>query len=241
MRFLQGITAIVALGLGQFAVADLVSFTGATGDLEARATFATSGSDLIVTLTNTSLNDVMAPDDVLTAVFFDMDTTADLTPTSAILGGDSIVLWGTTDPGNSVGGEWAYRDDLTGAPFDAQYGISSAGFNLFGPGDRFPGNDLFNPEAPNGLNYGITSAGDDINTGNQKVTGSQPLIQNEVVFTLSGLGGSFDPAASITNVTFQYGTNLSAPQARAVPLPPAAFAGLALFGLVFARKRRSAE
>src|SRR5262249_38071850 len=145
--------------------------------------------------TNTSDGDVLMPVDVLTAVFFDVSGPAlSLTPTSAVLNGGSTVFFGTTDPGNVVGGEWAYKGGLVGEPAGDHYGISSTGINLFGPGDRFPGNNLQGPDSPDGLQYGITSAGDNPATGNSPVTGDNALIQNSVVFHLSGLPAGFDPS-----------------------------------------------
>ena len=45
--------------------------------------FEVNGSQLIVTLTNTSTEDVLAPDEVLTAVFFDIEGDPTLTRQSA--------------------------------------------------------------------------------------------------------------------------------------------------------------
>src|SRR6185503_11805094 len=83
----------------------------------------------------------------------------------------------------------------------------------------FPGSNLQGPASPNGLQYGITSAGDNTATGNTPVTGTNALIQNSVVFTLSGLPPGFNPATSISNVEFQYGTDLSEPHFPGVPEP----------------------
>lgn len=186
-----------------------VGFYGSSGSLSAEVWFAQSGTDLIVTLSNPSPFDVRLPSEVLTAVFFTLAGNPTLTPKSAILSFGSIVLFGGTDPGGVVGGEWAYRNHLSGAPLGADEGISSAGFGLFGPGNRFPGSNLQGPTNPNGLQYGITSAGDNPATGNQAVTGQNALIKNSVVFTLSGLpAGYLLTESSITAVSFQYGTAL---------------------------------
>lgn len=143
------------------------------------------------------------------------------------------MLFGTTDPGNVVGGKWAYKSSLSGAP--ASYGISSSGLgDLFGPKDTFPGTNLQGPESPGGLEYGITSAADDPATGNTPVTGLFALIQNSVVFTLGGgLPENFD-ASRITNVSFAYGTDLAA-----VPEPATMFLlGTGLIGIgIFVRRK----
>lgn len=234
-----GATVCGVCGLaGSSALATILTVAGSQANLAASATFDAQGSNLVVTLTNTSGFDVLIPADVMTALFFDIGGSAlTLTPVSAVLGAGSVVHFGGTDPGGVVGGEWAYRNALAGAPHGAGYGISSSGLNLFGPPDLFPGNDLSPPATPDGLNYGITSAGDNIATGNQMVTGSVPLIQDTVVFTLSGLPAGFDPMASIHNISFQYGTALTEPNVPVVPGPASGV--LALFGvLAIARRRR---
>ena len=194
-----------------------VTFEGSSGDLAARATFDIVGSDLIVTLTNTSDVDVLVPADVLTAVFFDIAGDPVLTPETAVVVLGSVVHFGGTDPGGVVGGEWAYRAGLSGAPGDTTRGISSAGFGLFGPGDLFSGSNLSGPTSPDGLDYGITSAGDDVATGNTPVTGATPLIQNAVVFTLGVPDGVM--LSDISNVYFQYGTSLAEPSFPHTPEP----------------------
>lgn len=228
------VAALAALGAASGASAGPLLVTGMGGSLEATALFEVSGTDLIITLTNTSSADVLVPADVLTALFFDITGSPSLTGTSAVLGLGSVVHFGGTDPGNVVGGEWAFNGALVGAPWSAEYGISSAGLGLFGPGDRFPGNDLQPPPNVDGLQYGITSAGDNVATGNAAVTGSNALIQNAVVFTLSGLPMGFDPMTEIGNVSFQYGTALDEPN---VPTPAGALLA-PLAGVLAFRRRR---
>jgi len=195
-----------------------VAFVGSLGSLEATATFEDVGTDLFVTLRNTSLNDVLVPADVLTAVFFDIAGDPVLTPVYGKLFGGSVVFFGGTDPGGVIGGEWAYATGLTGAPGDASQGISSTGLDLFGPPDLFPGTDLDFPPSPDGLNYGLTSAGDNPATGNWPVTGKEPLIKNGVIFKLGGLSGGF-ALSDISNVWFQYGTDLDEPSFPHIPEP----------------------
>jgi hypothetical protein len=220
------------------ALASNITFSASGGNRAASATFATSGTNLVVTLTNTSSADVLIPVDVLTAVFFDFAGSAPaLTRTSGVLNSGSTVLFGGTDPGNVVGGEWAYvGGGFTGGPHGSHYGISSTGVGLFGPADLFPGTNLQGPSSPDGLQYGITSAGDNPATGNSPVTGDNALIRNSVVFTLGNLPAGFDPSLSIANVSFQYGTALEDPNLQ-TPAPGAA-ALLSLGVLGFGRRRR---
>lgn len=197
-------------------------------DLAAKALFKTSGSQLTVTLKNISTYDVLAPNQVLTGVFFEMPGTIGgvplvLTPVSATLASGSVVWFGP-DGGGDVGGEWAYKSGLTG-PITPQagstiMGISSTGLSVFGPGDCFHPNDpLYSNTPPDGLGYGLTSAGDNKTTGNTPVTGGTtsnkvPLIKSSVVFTFSGLSAlprPLDPLNDVMNVWFQYGTSFSEP------------------------------
>lgn len=215
-----------------------ITISASSGNLSASARFENVGGILSVTLTNTSSADVMVPADVLTAVFFDLATGETLIPVMASLSG-ATVHYGPNGSGN-VGGEWAYGAGLSGAPVGATRGISSAGFGLFGNAN-FGGANLEGPTAVNGLNYGLTSTGDNVSTGNSPVTGGVPLIQDHVVFLLSGISSKFDPAKSIRNVSFQYGTALTEPNVPAgtpVPLPQAGVLGLATLSLAAVRRRR---
>lgn len=220
-----------------------ITFTGGSGTLAARVDFNVSGTNLIVTLTNTSSADVLVPTQVLTAVFFNIAGNPVLSPLSAVVAAGSNVLFGTTDPGNVVGGEMAYRRGLTGTSGSARQGISSTGLGLFGPGNRFPGNNLQGPASPAGLQYGLTSATDDPTTGNTPVTGTNALIRNSVVFTLAGLSLSF-LLSDISDVSFQYGTSLletsvaASPDNRAVPVGSSWTLLLAGFvGIAWVRRR----
>src|SRR5262249_17851368 len=91
------------------ALATPINFPGHHGNLAASATFEARGSNLVVTLTNTSSSDVLVPTDVLTAVFFDIDGNPTLTRTSAVICGNCSVLFAPAGgSGPNVGGEWAY-------------------------------------------------------------------------------------------------------------------------------------
>ena len=191
----------------------LVSASHPTLPLSASINFHAAGNDLVVTLTNTAQTDVMLPLEILTAVYYDVSgSVLGLGRTSAVLGPGSSLLFPPASPfdpaPNGVGGEWEYSEGVTNAPLSQDYAIRSAGLGILftGVGGRFPGANLQGPANVNGLQYGITSALDNPATGNSPVTGSNALIKNQVVFTLSGLPVDFDPMVMISNVQFQYGT-----------------------------------
>src|SRR5215831_6820040 len=71
-----------------------ITFTGTSGNLAASVSFVVNGSNLVVTLTNTSKADVLVPADVLTGVFFTL-TGATVTTTggSAVLNSGSVVVY----------------------------------------------------------------------------------------------------------------------------------------------------
>ena len=242
-KTLLAVIAVLALPLSAGATTiGSASFT--SGDLAASATFDLTGSTLTVTLTNTSTGDVLVPTDVLTALFFSLNDGASLSRVSAVLNTGSTVIY---DPDGApadgvVGGEWAYASSLSGAPLGATSGISSTGLGLFGPSDRFPGSDLAPPTSPDGLQYGIVGASDNLATGNGGITGSGGLIKNSVVFTLTVTG----TLTEISDISFQYGTALDEPHYPGtddITVPDGGMTlsllGLALGSLGVAARRRS--
>ncbi len=232
-----GLTAISGNTLGALIVSGSGSGFGSAGTKSASVAFDLSGTDLLVTLTNSAASDVLVPADVLTAVLFDVSGgPVSLTRTSALLANGSTVFY---DPSgqpqsNTVGGEWAYRSALAGAPGGRAYGISATGLGLFGPGDRFPGPDLSSPASPAGIDYGLLSAGDDTATGNGGITGSGGLIKNSATFTLSGLPAGFD-LGRINNVYFLYGSAIG--EGGFTPAPGSLMT-LGAAGLACSRRRR---
>jgi hypothetical protein len=238
-------TALV-LFTGARATAAPMPFVGSQGSLSAAACFDTSGTSLVVTLTNTSTSDVLQQQDVLTAVFFDVSgLLLNLQPASgsAVIAPGSTVLFGGTDPGGVVGGEFAYLEDVhQHVPNNANYGISSAGYGVFG-GANFPGSNLEGPIGLNGVEYGITSPGDDPSTGQTAVTGADALIENSVVFTIPGLPAGFNPVTAVSDVFFQYGTKFNdagySYTNSYVPDPPG-MGALSLCALAALRRRAGA-
>jgi hypothetical protein len=102
------------------------------------------------------------------------------------------------------------------------------GLGLFGSHDLFPGRNLQGPRSPDGLQYGITSAGDDPLTGNAAVTGRNALISNSVLFTLTGLPLDYD--LDVSNVSFHYGTDPCGPNDPGFPVSVPEPASLFLLG-----------
>ena len=211
---------IIALVLSVVATqAHGVTFTatgvGATPSqtLKASVVFAVSNLDLIVTLSNTGTFDPSNPADILAAVFFDIQGDPKLTPVSAQLETDSSIIAHPLPLGfdGDVGGEWAYRNDLTGAPDGANEGISSANLKWFG-GTKylFPGKNLQGPKSPGGIQFGVTSM-DDLPGNDRGSIKHQGLIQDSVQFVLFGLPDDFS-LSQISDVTLQYGTSIKQPQ-----------------------------
>ena len=119
---------------------------------------------------------------------------------------------------------------------------------LFGNAN-FSGANLSGPIAVDGVQYGISSAGDNLSTGNSGVTGV-PLIRSSVVFKLvfpcatscsAGTNAStFDASTSIFNVNFQYGTSLLEANLTPGPIPEPGTCVLFATGmLAMARRLRS--
>jgi len=235
---LKSLSAL-SLVVSMHAVAAPVLFSGSSGGLSATVSFDIVGSQLQVVLANTSTGDVLVPSDVLTAVFFNIAGNPLLIRDSAISGGPTYLgFTNVSGAGAVVGGEWAYLNGLS--QYSANAGLSSSGLGIFGPGDRFPGTNLSGPTSPNGLQYGLASAGDNPATGNAGVL-AEELTKASVNLLLTPMS-PLDLSA-IGNVTFQYGGALSeghfsGTAARTVPEPATiGLAGLALLAAAGIRRR----
>lgn len=236
----RAIGSIVAswLVLAAAAMGSPITFTGSSGNRAASVTFDMQGTSLLVHLANTSKADCLVPSDVLTGFFFDIQGNLALKPLSALVSSGSTVykngkkVTSGIQAGPNVGGEWAYKIGLTKTPRNDTEGISSTGLNIFGPPDLFPGANLDGPTSPAGLNYGLLSAGDLLSTGNTGLM-KEYLIQNAVDFVLTGLPTKFD-LGSISNIAFQYGTDLSEGYVSGSPTAVPEPTGLALIAMAAA-------
>jgi hypothetical protein len=193
--------------------------------LAASATFSVSNLDLVVTLSNTGTFDPIVANDILTGIFFTINGDPKLTPESAEVAPGSSVIDRKMPVGftGNVGSQWAYRNDLVGAPNGTDEGISSASQRWFAPRDLFSSKKIKGFGSFSGISFGLTTLSD--LPGNDRAgLKNQPVIQNSVVFTFSGLPDDFS-VSEISHVTFQYGTELKAPElldnmANGVPEPP---------------------
>jgi len=182
-----------------------ITFSGSSGSLSASVTFDVSGTDLLVTLTNTSAGDPSAPGNILTGVIFSIPGNTLLGKASATVCATCSVKnnGGVPGAGGDVGGEWAYTNVLSGA-FVGQQSIYSSGY--FDGNATFNANNLQGPASVDGIQYGITTTSDTAGNDNGGLSGNGEIV-NAVNFDLSGLPQGFT-LASISGVSFQYGTGL---------------------------------
>ncbi|MGC3965449.1 MAG: PEP-CTERM sorting domain-containing protein [Rhodocyclaceae bacterium] len=214
-RFIQLAVALAFSGIAIQAQAVPVVFSTTPGAVAASVSFDISGNQLLIRLTNTGTGDPSAPSQILTGVIFSIVGNPTLTAVSAILAPGSSVIHGpvvSTDAGGSVGGEWAYDNQLGGANAGKQSVYSSgyfAGNNVFG------GTNLQGPDSVDGVQYGITTLYDAATNDNGGIADSG-LIKNAMDFVLGGLPADFT-LAMISNVSFQYGTSLTEPNLPGIP------------------------
>lgn len=199
-------------------------FTGSSGNLDASVVFNIVGGNLVVTLTNTSTADVNSNPQVLNAVFFDIAGTPTLTYTDADLTAGSHFVGTVLGSGTDIAAEWAYNQNASGLGHGVSqdYGLSSAGYNIFGPGNVLGGSAHPNrggtSQPPGGPDFGLVSAGYTSTGDSNGFTNQEPFIDNSATFTLGGFSGSL---LDISNVRFQYGTSISDDvHVPGVPVPP---------------------
>ena len=187
--------------------------------LNAEALFSINSDQLTITLRNAGDSSGTGKDtsnNTLTGVFFDLPQGITLIPASALVAPGAIVQANQCNAGacdgatSNVGGEFSYGTG-TWAPHAGNHGISSSGYlNGYGSAGNFNGVNLDDPDALNGINFGIIAP---LSQSPFKPNGglvNDPLIEGEVVFTLNISGGSL-LETQISNVSVQYGTGLNEP------------------------------
>jgi hypothetical protein len=255
--FVAACTLLAAGLLGTRQAEATVMFGGSGSGLSASASFTISPANtLTILLSNTDAKaDNLAPNQVLTGVFFNLGNAA-LSKVSATLpGGSSVIQTAQCNiacaGATNVSGEWGYA--FAGSGFNpavagTNQGIASAGY-LGGANKRFdktaPNYDGPASGALNGSDFGVVPDGW-TGTGNGGVE-NEALIEGPVKFVLNIPVGLTE--AMISNVYFTYGTAYgertltgSGTGAAAIPEP----GSLALMGAGFAflasqlrRRRRS--
>ncbi len=230
MRIIAGVVAGVAIAaISSVASGQTVTATGPGKEpgetLGASATFTVSNLDLIVTLSNTGTFDPVNANDILTAVFFTLSDDLKLTLVSAEVASGSSIIAQRLPLGfdGNVASQWAYRNDLVRAPNGTDEGISSTSLKWFGTKNLFSSEKIKGFGSFGGISFGITTP-DDLGGHKRGNLKNQALDQDSVVFTFSGLPDDFS-VSDISDVTFQYGTSLKAPDLvggaiENIPEPP---------------------
>jgi hypothetical protein len=218
-RFMRHLAAALLPMLAAPAAWAALTFSGSQGTLSASASFEIVGGKLQVVLTNTSANDALVPSDLLSGVYFNLAGGAgQLTPFSATAGGITYLNGAQKDAfsvaGQNVGGEWDYEAISHASLPGLNAGISSSGVGSIWDQPGFGGPNLGGPIVVDGMQYGITSAGDNVATGNNGLLDNE-ITKNSVIFLLDIANGF--SLSSISNVTFQYGTSLEQPRYTAGP------------------------
>jgi hypothetical protein len=222
------VVAFCAMSSTAHAGSVLFNASGAGADgvnLSASALFDISGNTLKITLRNTGDSSGSTKDksaNTLTGVFFDLPTGVTLTPVSAAIAAGDLLQGNKCDIGpcngstTNVGGEFVYQAG-NWATHPGNHGIASSGYiNADAGGGNFNGPNLDQPDAPDGINFGIVapiSASNQFKPNNGAMS-DNPLIEEQVIFTMTIAGGTLT-ASDISNVSFQYGTSFSEPK-----LPP---------------------
>jgi hypothetical protein len=219
----------------------------APADGMAQVEFTLDGANLKVTLTNVS-SAVTGNGAELTAVYWNSDANSGTFTSVALNAGSSVLFGGASytsgshlngDATNGGAGWYAYGNSV-GLDSGQQYALSAAGLNLgytspflslLGEVSTDPTAPVnaYSPNSPNGPAGGLVGSG-----GAAANLSKFAVVDNSLVFTISGVGAGFD-LESIGDVQFQYTTT----RANAVPIPAAAWMGLSgLAGMGLIRLRR---
>ena len=193
-------------------------FSGSSVSLAASASFdIVGGSTLTIILSNTAAaGSALTPGDMLSGLFFSLTGAPNLLSAGATAFSPGAIANSSACtvnpcPGTNVnvGGEWSYAGG--GLPFltGTNEGISSSSYlNANQSSGNLNGLNLQNPNALNGIEFGIADAGYVNGSGNGGVN-SQALIRGSATFAFNtGLTGLTN--ANIGNVWFTYGISQSA-------------------------------
>ncbi|MBL8848991.1 MAG: PEP-CTERM sorting domain-containing protein [Planctomycetaceae bacterium] len=182
----------------------------------------------------------MAPTDVLTGLFFDynggfgpsLSFTSATTPTMTY-GNNPTNLKLSATPGG-----WDFKQSSSSlSGLTQHYGLGTAGFGIFGGGTSSGGSG--HPS-----NFGIVNSLYVNGENNSGIGLTTPYAKDSITFTFA-VSGVFD-TSKISNVRFQYGTNLNEGSTPGTFLHAPEPASLTLFGFGalgiagVARRRRHA-
>lgn len=191
------------------------SGTGANADKQASVDFTVVGSQIKIVLTNTFTGITTQPNQVLTAVFWNVTGTPAWTKGSAGFTPGSYIVDGSTP--DTPAQHWGFRRstmdlDPTGGTNFRGYGLSATGIGLFDDSHVFQtggGTPLFN-----GADFGLV--GNKFST--TPMPSGKPLIFNSMTFYLNATSG-FD-LANLKDVRFLWGTDLAEFQGGGEMFPP---------------------
>lgn len=215
-----------------------IQFAGAgsgssSNNLAASATFDVVGGSFQVTLANSSIYAIAAPQDVLMGLYFSVIGITDLTPAASnaatasgfiVYSDNGNILQNPGSPGAGyldVSGEWAYVESTSGST--GTFRLGTAGRGVWGASDVMNGADRNNSQAPDGADFGIVSSVTDLTSGNNGYKNNGPYVQDSVLFDLGPVPVGFQLTTdAIASVTFVYGTSSSDPSFPGNPVvgPP---------------------
>ncbi len=200
---LSFVAALSLTAIPAFAQTFTATGTNGTGaKVSAEADFAVvNGTDLQVTLKNTTAGGSLNRGDLLTGLFFSIGGSPFLSLNSALAStvqetsakGGQITTTNNVNLNASVNnGAWQFLQNPNVA--GEGYGIGTAGYSSLNGG-------VFNGNLVDGSTYGIFAPGTDITAADFK---SIPLVNTMGVFVFSGLASLV--GLPITNVEFSFGT-----------------------------------
>lgn len=239
---LRGIFASAALLLIHTGVHALsISGSGLVGGsaVSASADFSTSGTNLVITLKNTTAGGTPTKTQVLTGLFFTIDGSnpvLSLAGTGTTLGTSSLLYTDATHSTNSadLNGSYLFLSHPGGTlsqSFPYEYGLGCVGAGGLFPAGQFT-------KGGGGDDYAIVASGTDLSLSTFK--NDFPYEENSVQFTLNGFGST--DLSRITGVTFMFGSDgtgiVSGTSSVPEPGVAALLAGCGVTGTLLHLRRR---